>query len=297
MMTRPLPALTLTFALSLAVGAHAVEPAEYPQAREAALKLVQKKQYDQAMEAFLKLANEAQILSHKTDALEQAAMVANATKDNARAMELAKEIPDPQVSKMVQMRLLSSQKEYNAVLELAGQEDLTQWVDVVAGEALYYRGKAHEATRSFYQAAADYESALKVLGQHQLRAEVGLALAQLYDTKLDQPEKAIETYKAVQEVEGKRSVYVWTYITAVIGQAQVQAKQGDTDAALATLAQLDHTDRTGHWGATIRIAKAQVHQQRNEKQEALALLKEALEVPKLPTYLKPRIEKQIQELE
>lgn len=294
--TLPL-ALGLTLSIS-AAAAIAANSADYPAHRKEAISLVEHKKYDQAMEAFLKLADEAELPAHKTDALEQAAMVAMAMKNIGRAVELTLQIPDKETSTMVQMRLKSMSKDYDGLLELAGEQDLAKWRDVVAGEAFFYRGNAYEGKGDYHKAASDLENAMQRLGQNKLRAEAGLALAELYQVRLSAPDKAIAIYQLVLDSEARRDVYGWAFATALIGKAQAQASTDDTDAALKTLDQIDLSTRTkGYWAVMLRQARAKIHLQRNEKPQAIQLLKEARTLPKVPDFLKAIIQKQLDDLQ
>lgn len=271
---------------------------DYPTLRKAALKLAQQKKYDEAIEAFKKMAQDAKLPAQKSDALEQAATIAMTDKKFDQAMTLAKQIPDEQTAVMVQMRLLLANKDAKGVLELVADKDLSQWDDVTAGEALYLRGKAHDAQASYESAAADIEEALKRMGQSRLRSEAGLSLGNIYREHLKSPDKAIAAYQAVLDEEASRDFHGWVYANTLINKAMTQAQNSDTDGALASLKQIDLSTRTsGYWAAKFRQTQAQIHAQRGEKKQAIDMLTEALTLPKVPDFLKANLQKELDSLQ
>jgi tetratricopeptide (TPR) repeat protein len=72
--------------------------------------------------------------------------------------------------------------------------------------ALYTLGVARESAGKFQEAVTAYEEALKAQGSDFLRPEVMMAQARCYEA-LQQPAKAIELYKSVQEKFASRSYY------------------------------------------------------------------------------------------
>ncbi len=70
----------------------------------------------------------------------------------------------------------------------------------------YTLGVAKESAGKYQEAVADYEAALQGKGADSLRPELLMAQARCYEA-LNQPAKAIEIYKTVQEKFATRSYY------------------------------------------------------------------------------------------
>jgi tetratricopeptide (TPR) repeat protein len=70
----------------------------------------------------------------------------------------------------------------------------------------YSQGVAYESAGKWQEAAAAYEKALSVSGVESLRPEILMAQARCYEA-LDQADKAVALYKAVQEKFANRSYY------------------------------------------------------------------------------------------
>ena len=98
--------LKIIVALEIVLSCCADVSADYPSERNEALALVQAGKDAEALVAFTNMAGSASSELQKSDALEQAAGCANRLKQYDRALELAKAIPIPAVSKKCRMTLL-----------------------------------------------------------------------------------------------------------------------------------------------------------------------------------------------
>ena len=100
---------------------------DYLADRRAALALVQAGKNDEALTAFTNMAGSAASELQKSDSLEQAAGCANRLKQYDRALDLAKSIPLPAVSKKCRMSLLGENRKYSELIAEFKTEDIDEW--------------------------------------------------------------------------------------------------------------------------------------------------------------------------
>jgi hypothetical protein len=112
-----------------------------------------------------------------SEALKQAAAVARNLKEYAQADQLASRIPIDSLKKTAVMQNLLAQRKFAKVIELFGGEDLARWPFWAAGEGHATRGLAYAAVGERAKAEADFQAALQLTSDKQVRRQIGKNLA------------------------------------------------------------------------------------------------------------------------
>ncbi len=270
--------------------------ADYPADREEAMKLVRAGKHEQALAQLVALADAAADPLQKSDALSQASACAQALKQSQQAMDLAKQIPLPALSRLVQMRVLSGDRAYPALLAQFKDEDLSKWPEDQAGEAHYLRGLSYHKLRQGAAAEQELAQAVRLMGEGLTRSQAGLTRAENLQILLKDLDGARQAYAWLQQIEARRDRFGWLYFTAVIGEAGILRQQGQFDDALAVLNRVDVETRSpGYWTAQLRVAHAELLLARGQKEQARTMLRQALEASN-QDFQQAAIQKQLDQL-
>ncbi len=277
--------------------------ADYLSDRKAALALVQAGKDAEALTAFTNMAGSAPSDLQKSDALEQAAGCANRMKQYDRALELAKTIPIPALSKKCRMTLLHENGKYSELIAEFKTEDIDHWPTSTArGGAFYSRGTAFFQLKDGQAAAADLKKAAKYSAEYSSEERwdtLGLAwlmLGETYRHLLKDDKKALEAYGEGIKMVRDGGGYHYT-LGAVWSAADILCKQGKYDEALEVLGKIDLKKQEGAWGMTFYCAYADTLAGQGKKEEAIAKFNEALTVKGATEAQKAACEKRIKELQ
>jgi hypothetical protein len=108
---------------------------------KAAGKLKRARNYTEAMAAFIALVDYEEATDlQKSRALAEAAECARLSGDYLKSAELAEQIPLETIAKITKMETLSGERNWTAVVEQFGAEDLSQWPFTQIGAAAFARG-------------------------------------------------------------------------------------------------------------------------------------------------------------
>ncbi|MBM4086080.1 MAG: hypothetical protein FJ272_14945 [Planctomycetes bacterium] len=267
--------------------------ADYIPDREAAVKLVGDGKHEEALAAFRKMAESAASDFQKSDALEQAALCAQRLKREDEAMDIARNIPLPPVSKTVQMRLMMAKRMWKEVVAQFKDEDIDHWPDYAASEAFHLRGKAHHSLNDPKSAAKDMEKALECAGSDGHFKAVVLGDLGSVCVSLQDDAKALAAYLKAQSC-GDKGFHA--YLSAVIARANILRRQGKHEDALRELEKNDLAHLKGYWRCETLRAYASVLASQGKKADALARYTEALKVEDIHPSQKSACEKAIKEL-
>jgi tetratricopeptide (TPR) repeat protein len=264
--------------------------ADYIADRKAAAVQMKAKKYQEAMDAFVKLAEATDNKNQKTDAYEQAAMCAFRLKDNAKAVELAKEIPDVEMSKVVQMRFYPAAKRADLIAAYK-DEDFSKWQERTAGEAFFIRGNCYFSTKKGKEAESDLINAMANLGDGEMRNQARLILAHNYNQVLKDKEKALETYRQGIKTGPRR--FGWISLTSLTSSVAILREQGKVDEALALLKSAKVDQARAYWGAAIQQSYGEIYFKQGKKAEAIAKMKQAIETKGIGAWQKTKLEKRL----
>ena len=118
-----------------------------------------------------------------------------------------------------------------------------------------------------------------------------MILAHNYNQVLKDKEEALETYR--QGIEKGPRAYGWISLTSQSSAAVILREQGKTDEALKVLGSVDTSASIGYWGAAMREAYAESYFKQGKQAEAIATMKEAMEVEGVAAWQKTRLEKRL----
>ena len=281
--------LFVTLLIVLTAG---VARADYPDDRKAALALASSGKNKEALEAFTKLAQEAPTEAQRNDALEQATICAESLRQFDAGMALARQITAAPLSKHCQMRLLLGNRQWQDVVALFGPEDFSSWPEGFRAQSYHLRGQAYFAIKDGPRSEADLTQAAQSLTNSN---DKGLALTQLgdvYRTLLNDPTRAVETYKKVYDTES-----VYKQCQAAIGIATVLRSQKKFDEAMQELQSRLTADVTSaHWRAKMLGEMGRTHVEAGRKAEAIAIYRDALAVKGVPEEFKGSFEDALKSL-
>ena len=270
--------------------------ADYLSDRKAALALVQAGKDAEALTAFTNMAGNVASEIQKSDALELAAECANRLKQYDKALELAKAIPLPAVSKKCRMNLLQANRKYSELLAEFKTEDIDHWPESARGEAFFSRGQAFVQLKDGPAAEADLKKAAEYSRERHTPGLAWLMLGNMCRDLLKDDQKALEAYgEGIKMVSGGGG-YSYT-MEAVLSAADILCKQGKYDEALEVLKKIDFKKMEGYWGVTFRCAYGETLASQGKKTEAIAKFNEALGVKDATAAQKAACEKRIKELQ
>jgi tetratricopeptide (TPR) repeat protein len=259
--------------------------ADYPADRAAAVALVNAGKHELALDAFTKLAQAAGSDYQKSDALEMAALSAHRLKRGDLALSLAKSIPITSYATMVQMRLLLDSGKHEELLSRFGKVDMTDWPDEIAGRASYYRGFSNVRREQGAAAELDLTRAVKLLGTGaEERGIAALTLAENYKNILQEPQRALDAYLAVQQMQKPVSPFGWVYLDSIVSAAGILREQGKFDEAKAMLDSANLSATMTVWRCNFLIAYARLADARGDRSEGIARLREVLAWKELPAW-------------
>ena len=145
---------------------------DYLIASRAASNLLKQHKHAEALAAFAALADGKVTDFQKSVAFSQAAAVARKMKDFAQADQLAARIPIDAMKKTAVMQNLMAQRRYTQVIAQFGSEDLARWPFWAAGEGYAVRGRAYSELGEKAKAEADFQAALALTTDGQLRKQI-----------------------------------------------------------------------------------------------------------------------------
>ncbi|MFT5467863.1 MAG: tetratricopeptide (TPR) repeat protein [Verrucomicrobiales bacterium] len=242
---------------------------DYLLGRRAADALARARKWDEALAAFLALTEIEKVTEfQKSDALQQAARCAITLKDEAQAAELAAQIPIESVAKTARMQNLLARREWQAVVDELGGEELSQWPFWQIAEAAFARARAYYIVKDGEAAAADLELALRYERDSRIVVSIRMLLAQTQETLLGDPAAALSFY--VENFEGKANIGGADEFRSVDRAAGILAAQRKFDEALAAFDVVNFEKTTGYWLNEMLNSKGRVLDAAGRKDEARA---------------------------
>jgi tetratricopeptide (TPR) repeat protein len=215
-------------------------------AGRAATELTRARKWDEALAAYLEMAEAEKISDFRqSDALQQAARCARILKDFERADELAGQIPIESVAKTALMQNLAAQREWAAIAEQFGGEDLSQWPFWQIGEGAFARGRGFYFTKNGEKAETDLQLAFEYEPDTRTQVSIRATMADNREANLGNDAGALELYRA--NYEGKERIGGAEEFRSVGRAAAILSKQGKHEEALAAFQVVDFEKQTGFW--------------------------------------------------
>ncbi len=268
--------------------------AGYVEERRPAADLAQKRQYAEALAAYMQLAAGDYNDFQKSDALQQAVAQALALKQYDTAKELADQIPMQQVQTTCRMRILMSQGEWQPLLDRFATEKIDAWPESLRAEAFALRGRAYADLKNGELAAGDLEQAVRYQTDPLWKCDALLQLGRVYQNLLQDDQKAIARYRAIQDLprkDGSQSV------SAILATAAVLQKQEKYDEAFEELARDDVNRLSGYWQIQWRLARAGIFVAQGNKEAAIAEHEQILRIKEISPQQKKLSEDAIRGLQ
>ncbi len=263
---------------------------DYLSDRKAALALAGGGTNEAALSMFVRMAANTSSDAQKSDALEQAAMLAHTLKQDDRAMALARQIPLAPLSKTVQMRFMNDAHKLGEIVDAFKGENIAAWPESIAVEAYHLRGKAYIQTKDGKaDAVADLQKAIQLT----FRPEILTALANTCVSLLKDDDLGLEAYRRALQFDRMYSGCI-----AAAGAAGILARQGKFDEARMELEKinLDEVANQPAYSARVLAAYGDILVKQGKKAEAIAKYREAAGLKDLDASQKAAYEKAIKDL-
>lgn len=265
--------------------------ADYVIERKAAIALMQSRQYAQAIDALTVMAETAGSDLQKADALTLAATCAAHLGDQDRAVKIAESIPLAPESKAAQMHIMHIARQWSAMLEQFGNEDLSQWPDYVANDAYFTRGQAAIFSKNYQQAVDDLEAAVRFPMRLQQRGTTLNLLGAAY-SNLGNDDRALEVYGQSQKVADN-----YRAAGASMAISRIYTSRGEHDKAAAALQTINTDDmKSIVWICMTWEARGDVKAGAGDTPGAIQAYKQALAIKGIPAHIKANCEEKIEAL-
>ncbi len=249
---------------------------DYLIASRAADDLIRGREYKKAMAAYVDLAAGKKATDlQKSVALQHAVRCARSFRDFNRADELAAQIPLVSAKKTVRMENLIAQREFEAVVEQFGEEDLSAWPFWQIGAGAFARGRAYAFSKVGDKAEVDLQMALTYTPDTRIRTSILAHMGHNRETNLRDESGALEAYR--QNYESKEQIGAAEEFRSVQSAARILTKQKKFDEALATLQRAKIERLSGYWRHSMLLSLGGTMAAAGRNAEALQAYRRVLE--------------------
>jgi len=261
----------------------------------AAEKLLRDRKFEEAMNAFVALTDHKKATDlQKSHALAQAAACGRRLQDFDRAAELVGRIPLESVAKTERMENLLAQRDWEAVIERFGGEDLETWPFTQIGAGAFTRAKAYYGAKIGDRADADLKLALEFTSDSRTRMSILRMMAHNRETVLKDEDAALETYRMI--ARSKTNTGSAEYYYGVQGAARILTRRGKLDEALEVLNLVGVEKLSGYWRGSMLLALGETLAAAGRKDEAVKAFRDVLEDESAEARNRQRAEKEIEAL-
>ena len=249
----------------------------FPQDYQAALRLYETGKIAEANDAFAKLSESGPNQPAKDAALVQAAYCEARLKHAGEAEALVTRIKDRHLGVLCRMNLLTFDNKFADIVTLSKDEDIEQWPDALAFDALFCRGSAFARTRDAGKAEKDFRAAIQHTVSDYNKGQTYLKLGALFGDADKTDQRALDAFAAVYSLKPGLTVQC----RAVLARAKLLASQGKRDAAIAEFDHLKDIKTQPHWSIG-QMGLAEVYEALGAKDQALACYKAVIASEKAP---------------
>jgi len=262
----------------------------------AAAKLMRGRKYDEALPALVALTEHENVTDlQKSRVLADAATCARSSGDFEKALELVERIPLEPHAKIATMEVLSGKRDWSAIVEQFGGEDLSQWPFTKIGAAAGLRGRAFAFAKQGEKAEADFQLALEFISDPRQRTSLLSAMARNRETVLQNEDSALETYRVITSSTTNRGGS--EYYSAIQAAARILTKRQEFDEAMKILDQVDAAKLGGSWSPSMWLARGETLAAAGRKDGALQAYRAVLQSDSASKAHREKAEAAIQELE
>ncbi len=252
----------------------------FPQDYQAALRLYDTGKIAEANDAFTKLAVSGPTQQAKDAALVHAAYCEARLKHATGVEALVTRIKDRHLGVLCRMNLLAFDNKFADIVKLSKDEDIEQWPDVLAFDALFCRGTAFARTRDAGNAEKDFRAAIQHTISDYNKGQTYLKLGSFFGDADKADQRALDAFAEVYSLKPGLTVQC----RAVIARAKLLAAQGKRDAAIAEFEHLKEVKTQPHWSMG-QMGLAEVYETLGAKDQALACYKAVIASEKAPADL------------
>lgn len=248
-----------------------VQANDYVEARSEAGRLHNAFKYEEALSAFAQLAEGDYSDFQLSDALYHAAECARILRRYEEAAAFADRIPMESMAKSAGMQNLEAQRQYQAIIDQYGSEDLMSWPVFPRLWALVARGRAYYQIGQGEAAEQDLKPAAVLLRYDTAKpaADVYNLMALNRARNLDDPEGALQAWGHVIAL-ARQGSQGSTHLTGCLQAADLLIELERYDEALEIVEILQPGQRTGVWNGYALLAKIKVLVAAGRMEEALA---------------------------
>lgn len=281
------------FAFTLVIASLAASASsDYVIDRKAAVALVAARKYDEALAAFIRMSEYAETDLQKSDALQQAALCADALKQPDRAAELARKIPLAPVSKTCLMQILENGGQWQEIVDKFKDEDFDTWPERLRGDACLRRGYAYQRIKNGAAAASDFNHAAEYITDLNTKGYCLNLLGDTYRFLLQDDDRAVSAYRKTYAAGN-----IYKHCQAAINIADILRQQKKYAAAVEEFRNVDMEQvMAPFWRGSLLCAQAQALGAAGRKAEAIATCQAALQLKDLPDEARKRCEAALKEL-
>jgi tetratricopeptide (TPR) repeat protein len=234
----------------------------------AATRLKESREYSEALTAFVALADYEKATGlQQSRALAEAAACARLSGDDEQAMELAVRVPLESIAKTAQMEVLSGQRNWTAIIERFGDEDLASWPFTEIGAAAAARGRAWSGTQAGDKADADWRLALEFTTDSRTQLSLLNSIARNRETVMKDEDLALETYREI--CASTTNTGSSDYFYGIQGAARILTRRQEFDDALEMLDKIDVATLRGTWAGSMLLTRAATLRAAGKTNEAL----------------------------
>jgi tetratricopeptide (TPR) repeat protein len=266
----------------------------FPQDFQAAAKVRLADQPADAEKLFLDLAQHSPNARGRDACLARAAECAASQKQYARAMNHARRIEDPCLSRLSQMEIFRAQGQGDAVLRLSQNEDFESWPDEWVYAASLCRARSYAARKDVVNAEKDFRAAIRHTLSVEDQAFAYQMLGNLHRTVSKDETRAMEAYGQVLKLPCSPR----RLVDAARARASMLSGVGKADQALAELDRVaSAASKDPHWRVVLELCYGDTYRQLGNKTEALARYQRAAASPGARHALIAEAEKRIADLQ
>ena len=260
-----------------------------------AAKLKRSRKYAEALSQFVALAdNDGVSDDQKSRALAEASACAGLAGDEDKAMQLASQIPLQSIAEIAKMETLARQKNWDAIVEQFGDEDLIKWPFTEVGAASAIRGKAFHAAKIGLKADEDFQLALEFTSDARAHMSILSAMARNRESVLKDDNLALETFRRI--AASTTNIGSAGYYSGLQGAAKILTKQGKFDEAMSILNQVEAGKLGGSWAPSMLFSHAETLAAAGRSDEALKIYQAVIKHDSTAKNLRDKAEQAIAKL-
>ena len=239
-------------------------------------KMIEGKQYGQALNALVALSKDDAATDYqKSVALSKAAYCARRMNNVDQASAFVDSIPRKSIAMLVRMQNLTAARNWPAIIDEFGDEDLPEWPFTEIGAAAFARGQAYYALKAGAKADADFRLGLEFTSDARTRMKILCTMALNHELVLKDDAVALEIYQKIADSSTNKASA--QFFTGIQGAARLSRRYGDYQSALDVLQRVEIDKVAGGWRAALRLSYGQTLEQAGRIRESTQAYQKVLD--------------------